>query len=72
MRVRLETRQDGKSEVREAQEEYLSLMMCENQRMGRILADFLSLARLERNRKTFRMTAVVAAEAVTAMLKSRS
>ena len=64
MRVLLETLQDGKIEDRGAQEEYLSLMMCENQRMGRILADFLSLARMERNRKTFRMSPVSAAEAV--------
>jgi signal transduction histidine kinase len=64
MRVLIETLQDGRAGDEAAQGEYLSMLMSENQRMGRILSDFLSLARLERNRKTFRMLPVVAAESV--------
>ncbi len=69
MRVLIETLQEGRVGDAEVRGEYLSLLMEENRRMGRVLSDFLSLARLERNRKTFRMAPVVAAGAVRAAVE---
>lgn len=64
MRVLIETLQDDRIESADVRRDYLDFLMEENVRMGRILSDFLSLARLERNRKTFCMQAIVAADAV--------
>ena len=64
MRVLIETLEGGRVNGEAQRSEYLSLLMDENRRMGRVLSDFLNLARMERNRKTFRMSPTVAADAV--------
>ncbi|MEM7391965.1 MAG: HAMP domain-containing sensor histidine kinase [Verrucomicrobiota bacterium] len=58
MRLLVDTLLEGQIKDAEKTEEYLRLIAGENERLSRLIENFLSFSRMERNRETFEMTRI--------------
>lgn len=67
-RLLIETLLAGRCRSEEQQREYLELIARENQRLGRLIDNFLSFSRMERNKQAFEFSPVDPASAATAAI----
>ena len=64
MRALVETLMDGRCADEQQAREYLGLIARENQRLSRLIDNFLTFSRMERNRRTFELSAVNVREVI--------
>ena len=64
MRVLVDTLLEGRCPDARQSEEYLRLIARENQRLSRLIDNFLTFSRMERNKRTFELAAVDLADVV--------
>jgi len=66
MRVLVDTLLDGRYQDQSQVREYLQLISKENERLSRLIDNFLSFSRMERNRRAFELTEVAPQKLLTA------
>jgi len=70
MRVLVDTLLEGKQQGQEQTREYLQLVARENERLSRLIDNFLTFSRMERNKRTFEFEDVEPAEVIEAAVEA--